>query len=413
MSPDTAAGRSPFWWFRWVPAALLVLLALYLLVVLGHSVFIPLLVSFALVFMLEPLVTRFEGFGLGRPLAVVAALTAATLVTVLFFLLLVPSVWHQIRESLEKLPAAIQAATSLLHDLAVFVESRFGSQPVESFKEWLSGIRDDPSAITSRVGTWLYSGLFGLANAGSTILGLLIVPFFVYYLLLDLNRIRAWIEERIPERFRGTGSKLFDEIGVVVRGYVRGRLLVALAMSAVYAVGLFILGVPLWAGIGIIAGFLGIVPYLGVLSGFILAVAFAALDGSGLGTMAAVGGLFVLAQFIEDYLLTPRLIGDRLELHPMLVFIGLMIAGDLFGLVGLVLAIPVLAVCKVVFKFVDELYRRSDFFAGAVPEAEATAERVRGAVAATTGALPKLPAVQESTGRKSLKKRITERLGSR
>jgi len=162
----------------------------------------------------------------------------------------------------------------------------------------------------------------------------------------------------------------------VVRGYVRGRFLMALIMAAIYGTGLLILGVPLWAGIGLIAGFLGIIPYLGVISGLILALGFAALDGAGLGRLAGVVAVFAIAQVIEDYVLTPRIIGGKLELHPMLVFIALIIAGDLFGLLGLVLAIPVLAVIKVLIRFLDELYLRSDFFmapAPATPDGETTA----------------------------------------
>jgi hypothetical protein len=100
------------------------------------------------------------------------------------------------------------------------------------------------------------------------------------------------------------------------------------------------------------------------MSGVVLALAFAMLDGAGIGRLGGVIAVFVVAQLVEDYVLTPRLIGDRLELHPMLVFIALIIAGDLFGLLGLVLAIPVVAVCKVLFRFLDELYARSDFYLG-------------------------------------------------
>lgn len=408
MSLANAQDRTPFWWMRYVPVALLAILVFYLLVVVGHAVFIPLLLSFALTFMLEPLVDRFERYRLNRHLAVLAALATTTLGLAVFLLVLVPSVWSQLEQSIAKIPAAVQAISALLHDAAVYIEQRYGEEALAKIRAPLDNLRNDPSAITSRVGSWLYSGVFGLINVGSAVLGLLIVPFFVYYLLVDLHAIRDGIDARIPERFRGTGAKLFDEIGDVVRGYVRGRLILALAMSAVYAIGLLLLGVPLWAGIGLIAGFIGIIPYLGVISGFLLAVAFAALDGAGIVRLGGVAGVFLIAQAIEDYVLTPRLIGDRLELHPMLVFIALIIAGDLFGLVGLVLAIPFLAVAKVLFKFFDELYRRSDFFSGATPAAEASAARVREAVKATTGKLPKLPI--EKPSRKD--RRATTRLGS-
>jgi predicted PurR-regulated permease PerM len=122
------------------------------------------------------------------------------------------------------------------------------------------------------------------------------------------------------------------------------------------------LGVPLWAAIGLIAGFVGIIPYVGILAGVVLALAFAALDGAGAGRLVGVVAVFALAQPLEDYVLTPRLIGDQLELHPMFVFIALIIAGSLFGVLGLVLAIPVIGVVKVFLRFFDELYLRSDFY---------------------------------------------------
>jgi predicted PurR-regulated permease PerM len=199
-------------------------------------------------------------------------------------------------------------------------------------------------------------------SLGSAAIGLLMVPFFVYYLLLDLSNLRRVIEERIPERHRVAGTRLLDAVGEVVRGYVHGRFLVAALMAVVYAIGLWIVRVPLWAAIGLIAGFVGIIPYLGVLSGLILALGFAALDGASITQIAGVAGVFAAAQLIDDYILTPRLIGGKLELHPMLVFIALIIAGNLFGLLGLVLAIPVLGIAKVLISFLDALYLRSSFY---------------------------------------------------
>ena len=118
----------------------------------------------------------------------------------------------------------------------------------------------------------------------------------------------------------------------------------------------------MWAGIGLIAGVIGIIPYLGVTSGLLLALGFAALDGAGIGRLVGVVIVFAIAQLTEDYVLTPRIIGGKLALHPMLVFIALIVAGDLYGLLGLVLALPALAVLKVFVRFFDELYLRSDFY---------------------------------------------------
>lgn len=382
-SSFSAKEKAPLWWARWVPAALLIVALIVLTILIGGTVLVPLLLSFALAFMLEPGADRLERRGRSRNAAVLLTLLLMVVAVVLVFGLLLPSIYHQFGESIEKLPLALRAAGARVQALLDYAHARLSPQLYARLQGAITDFQNDPSAITSRIGAWLETGLFGLVSFGSAALGLLIVPFFVYYLLLDMNNLRRVIEEHIPERHRGTGVRLFDEVGEVVRGYVRGRFLIALIMAVIYATGLLILGVPLWAAIGLIAGIIGIIPYIGVATGFLLAVAFATLDGAGIVRLTGILAVFVTAQMIEDYVLTPRIIGNKLEVHPMLVFIALIIAGDLFGLLGLVLAIPILGVLKVLLRFVDELYLRSDFYtAPAPPFGEAT--KVQRAAAAAT-----------------------------
>jgi predicted PurR-regulated permease PerM len=334
--------------------------------------------------MLEPLADWFQRRGRSRSVAVLLTLASAALLVALLLLFLLPSIYYQLIESIEKLPLALRAVASRAQHLLGFARERLSPEVFARIQAAVAAFENDPSALTSHIGEWLSKGLLGLVSVGSWALGLLIIPFFVYYLLLDMSKLRRIIEKHIPERHRGAGRRLLNEVAEVVRGYVRGRFLMALIMAAIYGTGLLILRVPLWAGIGLIAGFIGIIPYLGVISGLILALGFAALDGAGLGRLAGVGAVFAIAQVIEDYILTPRIIGGKLDLHPMLVFIALIIAGDLFGLLGLVLAIPVLAVIKVLIRFLDEQYLHSNFYLAptlATPEGETTA--AQRAVAAT------------------------------
>ncbi len=382
ISP-TSHIRPPFWWVRWVPVALLIAGLIALTIVIGGNVLVPLLVSFALAFMLEPLADWFQRRGRSRSVAVLLTLGSAVLTGALLLLFLLPGIYRQIIESIEKLPLALRAVAARAQHLLGFAREHLSPEVFARLQAAVADFENDPSALTSRIGGWLSKGLLGLVSLGSWALGMLIIPFFVYYLLLDMSNLRRIIEEHIPERHRGAGRRLLDEVGDVVRGYVRGRFLMALIMAAIYGIGLLILGVPLWAGIGLIAGFIGIIPYLGVICGLILALGFAALDGAGLGRLAGVGAVFALAQVIEDYVLTPRIIGDKLELHPMLVFIALIIAGDLFGLLGLVLAIPVLAVIKVLIRFLDELYLRSGFYLAPATTPDGETNAAQRAVAAT------------------------------
>jgi predicted PurR-regulated permease PerM len=354
---------SPFWWARYVPVALLLLVIGGLLLFVTGPVLVPLLLSFALAFMLEPLADWFQRrFRSSRNSAVLFALALATFGVLGIIIGLLPSVYSQFVESTEKMPLAIAAARARFQDLLTYAQEHLSPSVFSGIQDFLRGFQEDPSVITSRIGGFLSQGLFGLVNLSSAAIGLLIVPFFVYYLLLDMQNIRLFVESRIPERHRGVGLQLFNEMGEVVRGYVRGRFLIALILSVFYAIGLWVLNVPLWAAIGLIAGFIGIIPYIGIVAGIILALAFAALDGAGTGRLVGVVVVFLLAQPLEDYVLTPKLIGDKLDLHPMFVFIALIIAGSLFGVLGLVLAIPVVGVLKVFLRFFDHLYLDSDFY---------------------------------------------------
>ena len=355
--------NSPFWWARYVPVALLLLVIGGLLLFVTGPVLVPLLLSFALAFMLEPLADWFQRrFRSSRNSAVLFALALATFGVLGIIIGLLPSVYSQFVESTDKMPLAIAAARARFQDLLTYAQEHLSPSVFSGLQNFVRGFQEDPSAITSRIGSFLSQGLFGLVNLSSAAIGLLIVPFFVYYLLLDMQNIRLFVERRIPERHRGVGLQLFNEMGEVVRGYVRGRFLIALILSVFYAIGLWVLGVPLWAAIGLIAGFIGIIPYIGIVAGIILALAFAALDGAGTGRLIGVVVVFLLAQPLEDYVLTPKLIGDKLDLHPMFVFIALIIAGSLFGVLGLVLAIPVVGVLKVFLRFFDHLYLDSDFY---------------------------------------------------
>ena len=361
-----AAGRprNPFWWVGYVPLSLFLVALAAFVITVGGPVLVPLLLGFAITFLLEPLTSWFQNRGRSRRAAVGLTLLTAFLVLALILLVLLPSVYHQLGESIRRMPQALRAGAVRAQGLLSMAKERLSPDIYARLHGYVADFEQNPSAITSRVGGWLSKGLLGLVGVGTTAIGLIIVPFFVYYLLLDFRKLRKIVEGQIPPRYREETTLLFRELGEVVRGYVRGRFLIACIMAMIYALGLLILRVPLWAGIGVIAGVIGIIPYLGVTSGLILALSFAALDGAGLGRIIGVLVVFTIAQLTEDYVLTPRIIGGKLELHPMLVFIALIIAGDLFGLLGLVLAIPALAVLKVVVQFFDGWYLRSDLYLG-------------------------------------------------
>ncbi len=365
--------RTPFWWFRWVPTVVVSLLVAYCLYVVGSVVIVPVLASVALAYLLNPLVQQFERRGLTRSVSSIVAIIIVSLGIAAFFSYVVPDLWSQstragqkIAESFTPENAArqrqwLRRISPALERVAGDKIELFLSDPVAFYDENVA----EPTAATIDEKGNIRPGRTNGGVIISTLISsvdLLLVPFFVFYILLDFPRWRDSAEGHIPPRFREPFSRLFDESGRILQAYVRGQLLIGLIMAACYAVGFWFLGVPAWAGIALIAGVLNAIPYIGTVLGILLAGSFTLANGGGAWGLAGVLGIFVAVQTLEGYILTPKILGGRLNLHPMAVFLGLLVGGKLFGLLGMILAIPSIAIGKVFLNFLSELYRASDFY---------------------------------------------------
>ena len=374
--------RSPFWWLRWVPTVVVSAIVLYFLYVVGSVAIVPVLASIALAYLLNPLVKQGGRFGLSRPVSALAAILLVSVVITAFLAYVVPDLWAEsskagakFAESFTPENAARQRA--LLRRFSPALE-RVAGDRIEKFLSDPLGTVDE--AASTEVVT--PEGAQVKTRGGSVILGalvssldLLLVPFFVFYILIDFPRWRDSLEDLIPPRFREAFSRLFDESGNILETYVRGQLVIGLVMAFFYGIGFWFLGLPAWAGIALISGLLNAVPYIGTLIGILLAGAMTMANGGNVWDIAALLGVFVAVQTLEGYVLTPKIIGGRLNLHPMAVFLGLLVGGKLFGLLGIILAIPSIAIGKVFVKFLRELYQASYFYhAGDIHASQAPSE---------------------------------------
>ncbi|MFN7927513.1 MAG: AI-2E family transporter [Blastocatellia bacterium] len=356
--------RGPLEWMRWIPAALVVFVLLTVIVIGSRVILIPLLSSFALAYMLEPLVELLQRRGWARTPAVLVTLTLMTAVLILALLFVIPSIWSQLVHSYEQLPNALEAGHRVIDPLIAKLKTT--SPPVyNALQSWLQRFRspEKQAEIGATIGQWLQGGLLRLVTATSSLFDLLLIPFFVFYLLSDYLKMKARVERLIPPRYRATGGGLLTEINGVLSAYVRNQLLIAFLMGLLYSLGFAVLRVPLALTIGMVSGFLNFVPYLGTLTGMVLAVSFTALDGAGPGRLIGVLAVFAIVQSVEGYYLTPKLLGESLNLHPLVVLVGLVIGGNLFGLLGIILAVPVIAAAKVILRFLEEdVYQQADFY---------------------------------------------------
>ena len=351
--------RPPFWWLRWLPAFVLALAFLYVTYVVGQVAIVPLLASFGIAYILNPITESIEKRGFSRAIAAFLSLVIVAMLILGFAWFVIPDLWEQ----------AVNASQIILNNLNEENARNIRAEirKLSPFLDSVIGYRvyrfiRSPNVLVQESNSWFAGHATDFLATAANALDLLLIPFFVFYILVDFSAWRISFDELIPPRFREPFSRLLDEVGRILQSYVLGQLMIATIMAALYAVGFVAMGVPAWAGIAALSGFLNLIPYVGTLSGMVLASGFTFASGGGIWRVAGVIGVFAAVQSVEGYILTPRILGGRLSLHPMAVFLGLLIGGRLFGFLGVLLAVPVIAVAQVFAKFMREIWKASEFY---------------------------------------------------
>jgi predicted PurR-regulated permease PerM len=198
-----------------------------------------------------------------------------------------------------------------------------------------------------------------------TILGYLIIPVYLFYLLADLPRLKAFLESFIPERYRDAYNAKLSEVDRVLAGFIRGQLSVCAILAVLYSIGLYLIGIDLAIAIGTLAGFAFIIPYVGTIIGIVLSLVMALLKFHDILHPLLCLGWFGLVQSLEGMVITPRVVGNTVGLHPLVTLVVLLIGGQLFGLMGMLLAVPVAAVLRVFLISLAGWFRNSEFYRGA------------------------------------------------
>lgn len=341
------------------------------LIYLISPILTPFLVAMLLAYLGDPLVDRLERAGLSRTWGVVAVFTLFTALWLVLLVVLVPMLGKQLVKLYQTLP---QMLDWLQHVALPWVQARFGlAEGFWRFDRLKTALSSHLDQTTDIVGVVLSqataSGLALLAWLGN----LLLIPVVCFYLLRDWDLMMAKLRGLLPRGHEGQVVRLAGECHEVLGAFIRGQLLVMLALGAIYAVGLMIVGLDLGLLIGVLAGLASIVPYMGFVVGFGSAVVATLFQHGGfeLYPMLGVVAVFGIGQALEGMLLTPLLVGDRIGLHPVAVIFAVLAGGQLFGFTGVLLALPVAAVIMVLLRHVHALYKRSDTYAaGAVVEVE-------------------------------------------
>jgi len=314
----------------------------------------------------DPLVDRLERAGRGRNTAVILVFSVMCLVLILALVILVPLLERQILTLMESLPGY---RDWFIGSALPWLEQRTGMQILA----WL-----DPTRLFALIREhWESAGGFAatilgyVSRSGFALLGLIanivLLPVLTFFFLRDWDLLVERVGALIPRDHFSIVRKLAMESDVMLGGFLRGQLLVMLTMGVLYAVGLWAIGLDLGILIGIIGGVLTFVPYLGPATVIVLGGIAALVQFGDWQHLAGVAVVFTVGQVIESYWLTPKLVGDRIGLHPMAVIFSVLAGGQLFGFLGMLLALPVAAVSNVLLRYAHERYTHSHLYAGDGP----------------------------------------------
>lgn len=369
---------------KWLVLLLVVGGAFYLLA----PVLMPFAVAAMFAYLASPLATRLERY-MGRGVAVSLIFVAATLLLVLALLLLVPLIERQIGRFLAQLPTWLDWFQDRLRP---WLEARFGvSAEALDARKLVAMLQEH----WRQAGGFAMATLAGVSKSGMAVVGwmlnIVLIPVVGFYLLRDWNLLLERIHALVPRHVEPVVVRLAGEADSVLGAFVRGQASVMLALGTFYGTALWLVGIGVGPIIGMIAGLISFVPYLGAIVGIGMGLVAALVQYQDWTHVGLVAGVFVVGQLLEGYVLTPRLVGDRIGLHPVAVIFAVLAGGQLFGFLGVLLALPAAAVVMVLLRYAWEEYRASELY-GAPAVASAASPPAPVEVEAS-GAGPAAPAV--------------------
>lgn len=346
---------------------------LYLL----REIVTPFCIAFALAYFLNPAANRLETLFArmipksgplaklhprGLAVGVLAVLAVVVFAAIVLFVL--PALYHQVTEAVSKFPQYLNSLRAKLEPMIQRLNLRY---PTES-EELRTRIQELVRTHILDVGTHVTNALSATFTSALSIvlaaLHLLIIPVFGIYLLSDMNRIKDGAIEYVPPRFRDYVHTRMGQVDTVLGAFARGLVTVCAIMGTIYAIGFTIVGVPMGLLVGLLVGFFNVVPFMSYVLGMPLALLLSWLTDQSPAKLLAVFLICSFGQFIEAHWITPKVVGDKLGVHAVIILLAVLVGGSLFGVLGMLLALPVTAALSVFWEDIESVYRRSRFYAG-------------------------------------------------
>ena len=327
-------------------------------------VLFPVWGAFLLAYLTHPLASFFERHRLSRSWGFLCMLLLLVSLSILIFALFLPAIVHELMTSSQKFPSWRETLTKTIGSFLLILEERYPDAYAlisEHITQWF---QENIPSIAQRLVQWLLRILGSAVGWAAALLNLILIPVIGAYLTVDFRRVINRIRILIPRPVLPTVEKVARDVHQVLTDFLLGQFLVAVALGVMYTVGLLIVQAPLAMVIGPLAGFLALVPYLGFIVGFGFAALLTFLEYQDLWHLVGVSATFVIAQTIEGWVLTPKLLGRKVGLHPVWVLVALLLGAEFFGLSGIVVAVPVAAVIRVVLQHAIQAYQESRLYQG-------------------------------------------------
>ncbi|MBS0520098.1 MAG: AI-2E family transporter [Proteobacteria bacterium] len=347
-------------WRFWLGTAAVFVLLLWLL----NDILLPFVVGAVVAYFFDPVVTRLQRLGLSRPLATTAVTVLAALIAVGAGFAVVPPLFGQLEALVIKAPEYIVQVVTRVQPMFEPVRTRLGLEPLSLHDLQAEATRWAGEALT------ILGGVAGrVAQRSAAIINLLgllfLTPVVTFYLLRDWEKVLAAIDSGLPLDHADTIRRLAREANAAVAGYVRGQALVCVSLGTIYGVGLSLVGLQFGFVIGLIAGLISFIPFVGTFVGasMSLGMALAQFPPDWISVLE-VAAVFGIGYLLEGNVLSPKLVGDRVGLHPVWIMFALLAGGSLFGFVGVLIAVPTAAVIGVIVRYLLERYRASALYRG-------------------------------------------------
>lgn len=344
----------------WLAALAVIVLLLWLL----SEILLPFVAGAAIAYLLTPVTDRLERLGVNRLAAALSIITLVVMAIVVAILLVAPILGGQLTSFIDNIPGYVTRLQSLLSD-----PSRPWLQKILGAS--FSADKSIGDLVTQGLG-WLTAFLKSLWSGGRALVSLfslvVVMPVVAFYLIYDWHRMIRTADSWIPVQQRETVRHLARDVDAAIAGFVRGQTAVCLILGSFYAVALTLSGLNFGLLIGLISGVITFIPYVGSMTGLILAVGVAVAQfWPQYSSILVVLGIFLVGQFLEGNLLAPKLVGESVRLHPVWLIFALLAFGYLFGFVGLLAAVPLAATIGVLVRFALQRYRESALYTGKPP----------------------------------------------